>query len=45
MNLAQNISIKSELVTPNSSHCSDHIPTCIIDEPDNVDQTLDISIS
>ena len=39
MNSVQNISIKSELVSPNPSHSSDHIPTCIIDEPDNVDQT------
>ena len=35
MNSVQNI---SELVSFNPSHCSDHMPPCIIeDEPDNID--------
>ena len=36
MNSAQNFSVKSELVSPNPSHCSDNMSLYIIDEPDNV---------
>ena len=44
MNSIQNI---SELVSLDPSHCSDHMPPCIIeDELDNMDQAIvDNSIS